>query len=67
MSEGNRNGSIHFLLFLAFQGKTPFFHSYLIQAPSEAIVVVLIRKRGHKGRGEGTGENMSRTESAGFF
>lgn len=56
MPQGNRNGSVHFLLFSAFQGKTCFFHSYLIQAPSEVVIVVLVRARGYKGIGEGPGE-----------
>lgn len=56
MPQGNRNGSVHFLLFSAFQRKTCFFHSYLIQASGEAVIVVLVRARGHKGKGEGSGK-----------
>lgn len=67
MPEGSRNWSIHFLLSSAFQGKTCFFHPYLIQPPREAVIAVVVRGKEQKGKGEGAGENRSYTESPGVF
>lgn len=67
MPEGSRNWSIHFLLSSAFQGKTCFFHPYLIQAPSATVIAVVGREKGQKGKGEGTGEKYELHEVSGFL